>query len=131
MERLNVLLLFLDVGSALTHHLASICSVMNNKCEFSTRLVQHQISHIYFALCFISVGTSMQDFAKEDYNFLSSGCDKDASLVVANDVVTSPLERIKLAKTPDLIEAPESIKLEDSSIYSWHTTTTDIGSNLL
>lgn len=75
-----------------------------------------------------TVGTSMQDFSKEEYNFLNSGCDKDATLVVTNE---SPLERIKLAKTPDLIEAPESIKLEDPSIFAWHSTTADIGSNLL
>jgi len=73
-----------------------------------------------------SVGSSMQDFSKDDYNFLNGACDKDASLV-ANETA---LERIKLAKTPDLIEAPESIKLEDSSIYSWHTAT-NLGSNLL
>lgn len=83
-------------------------------------------------LCFsfgffsFAVGSSMQDFSKEDYNFLNGTCDKDASLA-ANE---SALERIKLAKTPDLIEPPESIKLEDSSIYSWHSTT-NIGSNLL
>lgn len=69
----------------------------------------------------------MQDFSKEDYNFLNGGCDKDSTLVTNE----SPLERIKLAKTPDLIEAPESIKLEDPSIYAWHSTTADIGSNLL
>uniref|UniRef100_A0A336KDG8 CSON004312 protein n=1 Tax=Culicoides sonorensis TaxID=179676 RepID=A0A336KDG8_CULSO len=71
----------------------------------------------------------MQEFSKVDYNcILNGGCDKDSNL--AN---TEPsLERIKLTKTPDLVDqTSETIKLEDPSIYSWHPTSSDIGSNLL
>lgn len=94
-------------------------------CYFGV-YVQASFDVIFF--WFFLVGSSMQDFSKDvDYNFLNGACDKDSSLA-ANE---SALERIKLAKTPDLIEAPESIKLEDSSIYSWHTSTTNIGSNFL
>lgn len=86
--------------------------------------------HVKFIifLIFVLVGNSMQDFSKEDYNCILNGnCDKDSNIVPAE----TTLERIKLPKTPDLIEPLESIKLEDPSIYSWHSTSSNIGSNLL
>ncbi|XP_063708685.1 uncharacterized protein LOC134837248 [Culicoides brevitarsis] len=74
-----------------------------------------------------TVGSSMQEFSKDDYScILNGGCDKESTL--ANTETT--LERIKLSKTPDLDANAENIK-EDP--YSWHSThhRTDIGSNLL
>lgn len=71
----------------------------------------------------------MQEFSKEDYNCILNGsCDKESNLATTE----TSLERIKLTKTPDLVDhGTENIKLEDPSIYSWHSTRTDIGSNLL
>lgn len=64
----------------------------------------------------------MQDISREEFSLLNGGCDKD---VTGND---SPLERIKLACTPNLETV--SIKLEETDIYPWHSTGI-IGSSLL
>lgn len=64
----------------------------------------------------------MQDISREEFSLLNGGCDKD---VTGND---SSLERIKLARTPNL--EPVSIKLEETDIYPWHSTGI-IGSSLL
>lgn len=64
----------------------------------------------------------MQDISREEFSLLNGGCDKDVTVNV------SPLERIKLARTPNL--EPVSIKLEETDIYPWHSTGI-IGSSLL
>lgn len=70
----------------------------------------------------------MQDLSRDELHLLHSGCDKDS--ILANGDTT--LERLKLGRTPELEPSSVSIKLEDNSdTFPWHTTNTDIGSNLL
>lgn len=67
----------------------------------------------------------MQDFSRDDY----AGCDKETIISDAD----SQLEQVKLATALDL-DTPTSIsmKLDDAGdVFPWHTTSTNIGSNLL
>lgn len=75
----------------------------------------------------------MQDITRDELTLLQTGCDKE-SILSSNEAT---FDRIKLGRTPDLMRTdleplPVSIKLEDAAdAYHWHTTKTDIGSNLL
>lgn len=72
----------------------------------------------------------MQDLSREEYGLLNGGCDKD-TIIAGSE---SSLERIKLGRTPELEPSSSSVsvKLEDPvDVFPWHTTTTNIGSNLL
>lgn len=70
----------------------------------------------------------MQDISRDELNLIQGACDKD-SISTHSD---SALERLKLNRTTEFETASSSIKLEDNSdIYPWHVTNTDIGSNLL
>lgn len=71
----------------------------------------------------------MQDLSREEYGLLNGGCEKDT--IIASE---SSLERIKLGRTPELepTSSSVSVKLEDPvDVFPWHTTSTNIGSNLL
>lgn len=70
----------------------------------------------------------MQDLSREELSLLQNACDKDSIMAHAE----SSLERMKFGRTPDSDRSPNSIKLEDTTdAFPWHTTTSNIGSNLL
>lgn len=71
----------------------------------------------------------MQDLSREEFSLLNAGCDKD-TIITGTE---SSLERIKLGRTPELeASTSASTKLDDPvDVFPWHTTTTNIGSNLL
>ena len=74
----------------------------------------------------------MQDIARDDLCLLNNSCDRDltsGSTTTTND--STPLDRLKLPRTPDL-EPSIIIKLEESPeiTYPWNVTS-ELGSNLL
>lgn len=89
---------------------------------------QRPIQLFLWLLSFAAGGnSSMQDLSRDELTLLHNGCDKDS--ILTNDTT---LERLKFGRMPDLESSSVSIKLEDhGDTFPWHTTSTDIGSNLL
>lgn len=81
----------------------------------------------------IAVGGSMQDIARDDLCLLSNsgGCDRELNSGSTTTTDSTPLDRLKLPRTPDL-EPSIIIKLEEAPdiTYPWNVAT-ELGSNLL
>lgn len=73
-------------------------------------------------------GTTMQDISRDELTLLPNGCEKESISVNAEPA----LDRLKLDQTTDLEPLATAIKLEDAAdAFQWHSTNTNIESNLL